>query len=250
MKGRLLVLNLLLLAGCAAAAWRLKAMHEERARRQEAFLKEPAPPAPAPPLSLPAPAPQTPAANYLAVAQRLLFSKDRNPDVVVEVAAPKPVPPLPLYYGLMNFGEGPRVILAVQGKGQKTYGVGDRVGEFLLAAVEPEGLVFEWEDRRIRAKFEELRDKSGAAASQPQQAAAQAAPAPAAQPQQAAAPAGATVATLSAAGETKGPGGEEGAPTRPCQPGDNAPAGTVSDGYRKVLARTPFGQSCYWEKVQ
>ncbi len=244
MRGRLLLLNLALLAGCAAAAWRLKAMHEERARNQEAFLKERAVPAAAPPLSLPAPAPQVPAATYLPLAQKLLFSKDRNPDVVIEVAAPKPVPPLPHYYGLMNFGDEPRVILAVQGQGQKSYVAGDRVGEFRLAAVEPEGLVFEWEDRTIRAKFEQLRDKSGAAAAQPQQAAAQAAPAPAAQPQPAA------VATVSTLSEAKGPGGEAGAPTRPCQPGDNSPAGTVSDGYRKVMARTPFGQSCYWEKVQ
>jgi hypothetical protein len=248
LRGRLLLLNLALLAGCAAAAWRLQAMHEERARRQEAFLKERAAPAPAPPLSLPAPAPQISAATYLPLAQKLLFSRDRNPDVVIEVAAPKPVPPLPLYYGMMNFGEGPRVVLALQGKGQKSYGVGDSVGEFRLAAVEPEGLVFEWEDRTIRAKFEELRDKSGTAPAQPQQAAAQPAPAPA--PRQPGQPQPAAVSTVSTLSDSKGPGGEAGAPTRPCQPGDNSPAGTVSDGYRKVMARTPFGQSCYWEKVQ
>lgn len=248
MRGRLLILNLALLAGCAAAAWRLRAMHEERVRRQEAFWKETVQPAPAPLLSLPAPAPQVSAATYLPLAQKLLFSRDRNPDVVIEVAAPKPVPPLPLYYGMMNFGEGPRVVLALQGKGQKSYQVGDSVGEFRLAAIEAEGLVFEWEDRTIRAKFDELRDKSGAPPAQPQQAAAHPASAPA--PQQPGQPQPAAVATVSTLSEGKGPGGEAGAPTRPCQPGDTSPAGTVTDGYRKVLARTPFGQSCYWEKIQ
>ena len=249
MRGRLLILNLALLAGCAAAAWRLKTMHEERARRQDAFLGEAPQAAPAPPLSLPAPQPQVSAATYLPVAQHLLFSKDRNPDVVIEVAAAKPVPPLPRYYGLMSFGEEPRVILAVQGKAQKSYVAGDAVGEFRLAAIEPDGLVFEWEDRTIRAKFEELRDKSGAPPAQPRQAAQpvkEAQPPPAAQAQGQAA----AVSTVSSLGDTKGPGGEAGAATRPCQPGDTSPAGTVSDGYRKVLARTPFGQTCYWEKVQ
>lgn len=249
MRGRLLILNLALLAGCAAAAWRLRTMHEERVRRQEAFWKETVQPAPAPLLSLPAPQPQVSAATYLPVAQHLLFSKDRNPDVVIEVAAPKPVPPLPRYYGLMNFGGEPRVVLAVQGMAQKSYVAGERVGEFRLAAIEAEGLVFEWEDRTIRAKFDELRDKSGAPPAQPQQAAqkqqAPAQPQPAAGQEQAAA-----VATVSTLSEGKGPGGEAGAPTRPCQPGDTSPAGTVTDGYRKVLARTPFGQSCYWEKIQ
>lgn len=247
MRGRLLLLNAVLLAGCAAAGWRLKTMHEERARRQEAFRKETTQPAPAPPLSLPAPQPQVSAATYLPVAQHLLFSKDRNPDVVIEVAAPKPVPPLPRYYGLMNFGEEPRVILAVQGKAQKSYVAGDPVGDFRLAAIEPDGLVFEWEDRTIRAKFEELRDKSEAPPAQPQRAAQ---PVKASPPQPAAQEQGAAVSTVSSLGDTKGPGGEAGAATRPCQPGDTSPAGTVSDGYRKVLARTPFGQTCYWEKVQ
>jgi hypothetical protein len=249
LRGRLLLLNLLLAAGCVAAWWRLKALHEERVRRQQEFWNERVAPAAAMPLSLPAPLPQVPAATYLPVAQQLLLSKDRNPDVVIEVAAPKPVPPLPRYYGLMDFGGGPRVVLALPGKEQKSYTVGDQVGEFRLAAVESNGLVFHWEDKTIRASFDELRDKSGAAPAQAAQAAAQAAaPAPAA-----AAPAGqsgAAVATLGGAGEKKGPGGEAGAATRPCQPGDASPAGTVADGYRKVLVSTPFGQQCYWEKTQ
>lgn len=245
MRGRLLLLNLLLLAACAAAGWRLDAMHEERLRRQQQFLEERVSPAPVPPLSLPAPQPQVSAATYLPVAQQLLFSKDRNPDVVIEVAAPKPVPPLPRYYGLMNFGDGPRVVLAPQGKPQKSYTVGDLVGEFRLASVEPDGLVLEWEDRTIRVRFDELREKGA-----PPPANQQAAQAPAAAPPPAQAENVSTVSTIGGAGESKGPGGEAGAPTRPCQPGDTAPAGTVSDGYRKVLTKTPFGASCYWEKVQ
>lgn len=243
MRGRLLLLNLLLLAACLAAGWRLSTIHEERLQRQRQFLGERVSPAPAPPLSLPAPQPQVSAATYLPVAQRLLFSKDRNADVVIEVSAPKPVPPLPRYYGLMNFGDDPRVILAPPGKPQKSYVAGEKVGEFQLSAIEPDGLVFQWEDRTIRARFDELREKAPPPAPQAQQSA-QPPPAPP-QTQNLSA-----VSTIGGAGESKGPGGEEGAPTRPCQPGDSSPAGTVTDGYRKVLQKTPFGASCYWEKVQ
>ncbi len=244
MRGRLLLLNALLLAGCVAAGWRLDTLHEERLRRQRRFLGERVSPAPAPPLSLPAPQPQVSAATYLPVAQHLLFSKDRNPDVVIEVSAPKPVPPLPRYYGLMNFGDDPRVVLAPQGKPQKSYVAGDKVGEFQLPAIEPDGLVFQWENRTIRARFDELREKTP-----PPAAAGRTAPAPPpAAPQQQ--QNGSSVSTIGGAGESKGPGGEAGAATRPCQPGDSSPAGTVADGYRKVLQKTPFGASCYWEKVQ
>lgn len=245
MRGRLLLLNLLLLAGCVAAGWRLNTLHDERLRRQRQFLDERVSPAPAPPLSLPAPQPQVSAATYLPLAQRLLFSKDRNPDVVIEVSAPKPVPPLPRYFGLMNFGDDPRVILAPQGKPQKSYVAGENVGEFRLASIEPDGLVFQWEDRTIRAKFDELREKSAAPPAPASQAAAQAPPPPPQQTQNVS-----TVSTIGGSGESKGPGGEAGSPTRPCQPGDSSPAGTVSDGYRKVMQKTPFGASCYWEKVQ
>jgi len=245
LRGRLLLLNLLLLAGCVAASWRLNTLHEERLRRQQQFLNERATPAPAPPLSLPAPQPQVSAATYLPVAQHLLFSKDRNPDVVIEVSAPKPVPPLPRYYGLMSFGADPRVILAPQGKPQKSYVAGETVGEFRLAAIEPDGLVFQWEDRTIRAKFDELRDKSAAPPAPASQAASQPPPSSSQQTQNVS-----TVSTIGGSSESKGPGGEAGAPTRPCQPGDSSPAGTVSDGYRKVMQKTPFGASCYWEKVQ
>jgi hypothetical protein len=37
---------------------------------------------------------------------------------------------------------------------------------------------------------------------------------------------------------------------RTCLRGDDSPEGTVTDGFRKVVAPTPMGQSCHWEKVQ
>lgn len=245
MRGRLLLLNLLLLAGCVAAAWRLRVQHEEHARRQREFLSARVAPPPAPVVALPSPPPQISAASYLEVAQKLLFSRDRNPNVIIEVAAPKPVPPLPHYYGMMNFGEGPRVILALPGKPQKSYVQGDKVGDFVLAAIEPSGLVFEWEGKQIRKRFDELKDQ-GEAPPAPQQAAGGGGAAPAAAAPQVVS----TVATVTTVQEKKGPGAEAGENLRYCQPGDATPAGTIVDGYRKVVKKSPFGESCLWEKVQ
>jgi len=135
------------------------------------------------------------------------------------------------------------VILALPGKPQKSYVAGDKVGDFVLAAIEPSGLVFEWEGKQIRKRFDELKDQTEAPPAQ-QQAAGGAAPAAAA-PQNVS-----TVATVTTVQEKKGPGAEAGENLRYCQPGDTTPAGTIVDGYRKVVKRTPFGESCLWEKVQ
>jgi hypothetical protein len=49
---------------------------------------------------------------------------------------------------------------------------------------------------------------------------------------------------------TARPGADVGQGYRGCLPGDNSPAGTIVDGYRKVMSILPFGVSCGWEKVQ
>lgn len=243
MRGRLLLINLLLLAACAGAAWRLRVQHEQHERRRAEFLRASVQTPPPPAVALPTPPPQISAASYLPVATKMLFTPDRNPNIVIEVAQPKPLPPLPHFYGAMNFGDGPRVILALPGQRQKTYVAGDKVGDFLLAAIEPSGLVFRWEDREIRKRFDELRDSSGAPdPAQHGQSSASAQMTP----QQGVS----NVASVSTIEERKGPGDEAGENYRYCQPGDSTPPGTVVDGYRKVLKRSPFGQQCLWEKVQ
>jgi mannose-6-phosphate isomerase-like protein (cupin superfamily) len=50
--------------------------------------------------------------------------------------------------------------------------------------------------------------------------------------------------------ETARPGADVGLGYRGCVAGDNSPAGTIVDGFRKVVTTSPFGVSCGWEKVQ
>ncbi|MBI4876733.1 MAG: hypothetical protein HY822_19020, partial [Acidobacteria bacterium] len=47
-----------------------------------------------------------------------------------------------------------------------------------------------------------------------------------------------------------GPGAEVAPGMRACQPGDSSPVGTVVDGMRKVVTKTPFSVICRWEPVK
>src|SRR6266446_2863422 len=137
MNRKILALNLALLALLGTLGWMLRAHWRETRARELATLSKAArkievlpPPSPAPPeVAVPA--------NYLEVAQETLFSKDRNPNVIVEVAAPPPppevpTPPRPFYYGQMGLGPQPVALLSVEKGGQKGFHVGDDVGPFKL----------------------------------------------------------------------------------------------------------------------
>jgi hypothetical protein len=248
LRKNLLFLNVLLLALIAVVSWRLWGGYQEALRSQAEFLRAKVPPPAAPVVSIPPPPAQVSAVNYYDIASKLPFSKDRNPTVVVDVEAPKPMPALPKYYGMMNFGGGPRVILALGGQAQKSYAPGDKIGDFKLTTIAATGLVFDWEGKAVTAPYEQLKDTSNAPpVAAPVAASAAAAPA-------APAPSSGGVTSLSSVTSVGGtqasrPGADVGASIKGCQAGDTAPAGTVSDGYRKVMTETPFGKSCRWEKV-
>lgn len=248
MTRRLVALNLVLIALIVAACWRLRAVYVEREQASARFFARPVQPLAPPVVLIPDPPAALAAANYLDVAQQLMFSRDRNPTVIVEVVAPKPMPALPLYYGMINLGDGPKVVLAAsRDQGQRSYRVGQQVGDFKLIAIEPGGLVFEWDGKRVPASYSEIRDTRPAAQSTTQSAP-RAAPGSSTQPAQR--PASAQAATAIGSTSTAGPGADTGTDVRPCVAGDNSPAGTVSGGFKKVLANSPFGKSCYWEKVR
>lgn len=243
MTRRLMVLNLLLIVLITAACWRMRVVWLEQERASAQFLARPVAAGDPPVVLIPDPPKQVMAMNYLDVAQQLMFSRDRNPTVIVEVEAPKPMPPLPLYYGMINLGDGPKVVLAsARGAGQRSYRPGQQIGDFKLLAIEPAGLVFEWDGKRVPASYAQLKDTQPA--SQPPTRSAPAAPS-APQPAKPAAP-----ATNIGIQKVSGPGESAGTDRRMCQAGDSSPEGVIVDGYRKVLAATPFGKSCYWEKVR
>lgn len=246
---KLFLLNILLLAGITMASIRLMDLRDETAKREQ-LVRDGAPKLPQAKPVQPAPVPErTVASNYLDIAARLLFSKDRNPAVIIAPPPVKQIPPFPLTYGVLMLAQPP-VIMMAAGKGapQRGYRPGDTIGDFKIVNFDSRSIEFEWDGQKFTKWVAELADRDA----KTQQVMAQNAP-PEAAAAAAAPPAGTSgvqVLTQQPTADPKGPGGVDmGGNMRSCVAGDDAPAGTVRDGYKKIESATPFGRVCRWEKV-
>jgi hypothetical protein len=240
LKRKLVLLNLALAALIGLAGWQVRQSWIEAQRREQAVLRAPQKPLPPPPMA-PAPAVEpVAAAAYEEVAQKMLFAPDRNPTVVVEPAKPEPMPPLPVTYGVLNFGDGPIAILAEKaGAPHRGYQPGQTIGAFKLLSATSDELVFEWKGQQVARKVEELRVREVREAGSTASEASSAAAAPPSQQ-----------SVVQVAPERPLGPGEAVGNVRTCLPGDNYPPGTVLQGYRKLVTTTPFGRVCRWEPVQ
>ena len=242
MRRYLWLIDLTLLALIVWAGATLRSRYEESRKREEALFRQMIPAAPPPVIpGLPPVSPATPA-SYMEVAQQFLFSKDRNPNVILDPPppppAPKPMPPLPAAYGMIDLGDGPTVILSEKaGARHRGYRPGETIGEFKLLAINGQELTFEWDGKQVKKRLEEIIDKKAAESTAPPPEGQTAAAKPAAAP------------VTSLAPLKAGPGVELGENSRACVPGDTTPPGTVQDVFRKVVNKTPFGDSCRWERV-
>jgi len=238
LKPKLIALNVLLLAALAVIAWEGRARWMDAQRERETSLN--AKPRPAAVKTLPPAAPPAAAqpVQYADVATKDLFAKDRNPNVIIEapkVEVPKPMPALPVVYGVLGLPSGTKAIMAAKAGGAgKGVREGDQVGEFKIVSLDTKNVVFDWDGTQVSRKIDDLIDRtSTAAVSQG--------------PAIAAAPPPATV--VPGPVKTDDPKQTD----KPCVPGDNSPAGTVVDGYRKAYAAatTPFGpMGCHWVAIQ
>jgi len=240
---KLLILNLALAAAAIYAGVRVRGEYRAARARVASTLNRSVKPAASPQFTpLPAPGPVL-AAGYADIAQKMLFDKSRNS--VVELPPPppppppKPVPPMPLYHGQMSLpGESVVVILSAgSNAAHQAYHVGDEVGPFKLVDANRQELAFEWDGQVIRKSVDELLDH-GAASSQ-------AAAAPMVERTAAPPPPPAAKTQVGPGADTGNEKGE-----KYCDPNDSYPEGAVVDGYRKVMAKTPFGISCYWTPVR
>jgi hypothetical protein len=241
LKRKLIILNLVLVALIGGAAWRLRLEWRAAKEREKAMLAHQVKPAPAPEhIPLPNAQPVLPA-QYIEIANKNLFSKERNPNIVVEAKEekpppPKPMPALPVVRGVFNI-DGVTAIMSVEPKSpQKEVKPGETIGEFKLLAVNQQEIVLEWDGQQVRRNLQELFDHS--------------APEPAAAAPAASAPAPAPAAAKPAANVKAGPGVDMGAGRKACVQGDSSPEGTVVDGMKKVKWETPFGTGCAWEPVK
>ena len=244
MNRKILALNIGLLVLLGTLGWMLRVhWRETRARELATLSKAPRGSALLPP---PSPVPPEPAvpANYLEVAQKTLFSKDRNPTVIVEVAPPPPPkveeapPPRPVYFGQMGLGQ-PVALLSNEKGAQKGFHVGDDVGPFKLVAFNRDTITFEWNGKKLEYPLSELKPKEPLVAQQQQQG-------PAANAAKVI-PAGPVIGIVDDKASVLGtPNGD----IRSCVPGDKSPSGTVKDGFRKSVVPGPFGPMCQWEPIK
>jgi len=238
------MLNLALLAALTLLALELRRELAWEDAREQALWNSKIKPVRANPLApLPKVAP-LPAVSYSPVAQMNLFSRDRNPNVIVDPVtppAPPPVPAFPVARGVMLWdGVPPTVVLSERPGGpQKGYHPGDRIGEWKVVSVDNQFLALEWNGQEFKKRLDELMDRTPIVQEAPA-APMQSAPAPKTGAQ-----------TLSDNSKPSGPGIDLGAGgVRGCAPGDSSPAGTVMDGMKKVVSPTPFGNACRWEPVK
>lgn len=243
MNRRIVLLNVALLALAAVLVGVLRTHWAEARSRETKVLTQRVPPKPVLPPPLPPAAKPVAPSEYIDVAQKMLFSKDRNPTVVIEAPPVKPEPPmpaLPKYHGQMAIGE-PVVFLSIASEGQRGYHAGEEIGDFRIANFDRDKIALEWHGKTVERAVGELAPKEET----PQQGAPSAAAAAAARPVTSLAP---------PPPPDKKPdpalGDDMGGGYRTCMPGENSPAGTVIAGYKKTLSQTMFGQTCRWEPAQ
>jgi hypothetical protein len=236
-----MALNAALAVGLALIAWQGRARWNEAQAQRRASLNLPVKRITPPPMTAVQKPEPVQAAKYVDVAAKNLFSKDRNPAVIVDapkVEAPKIMPSLPIVYGALGLPSGISAIMAERsGAASRSVRVGDSIGDFKVVALDMRKVTFEWNGTLLARNLDDLADRSGGAAAGVAQVVASG-PAVAAPPPPSAAPTSAVLGKEI---------GTPDAPARACTPGDNSPAGTVVDGYRKTGAASPFGlMGCSW----
>jgi hypothetical protein len=243
LKPKLIALNLVLVLALGAIVWQARVRWDEAQAKRRNNLSVKVTPIPPPPLT-PAPKPDAaPATKYADVATKDLFAKDRNPTVIIDppkVEEPKKMPPLPVVYGVLGLPSGTKAIMSEKkGVNSRPVQAGDTIGEFKIAALDPQNVTFDWDGKQISRRIEDLIDRSNSET--PAQSAASQAGGPARAASQ-----------INAQAAPTGPGKPiAGQAERPCVPGDNSPPGTVVDGYKKNGRPSPFGMiGCTWVKVQ
>jgi len=234
---KLILLNVVLAGLAVYAGLQLHDLWLASKARQAAQVKKPIKVSPAPPISPLQPPPPVMASGYADIAQKMLLNPSRNPNVPLDPPPapppPKPMPALPIYHGMMNIGDGPTAILSMAANTPNLpIHPGEKIGEFKLLSVSRDGIDLEWDGKTVHRSLDEITIKS--------------APPPEAPPANVAATAPPAPPMIM---QPTGPGADTGRGERLCNPNDSMEAGTVQDGYRKVVKPGPFGKICYWEPL-
>ncbi len=233
-------MNLFLLVAIGCFGKLLQERIQTAAQHEHAVLAFKVPPA-----DVPQPAPlgkvaALDATSYQDAVSKNLFSRDRNPNPILDPPPPPPAPPpipaFPVARGVMIWGNLPPTVVLSTAKGandQRGYHPGDKIGEWKILTVDNQFIDLEWNGQVFHKRLDELMDRTPIQFAVAEQAA----------------PAAAAPATKSLVESRNGQGADMGGGFKACAPGDKQPAGTVVDGAKKIVSRTPFGEVCRWEPV-
>ena len=242
MTGKLRLLDLALFAIAGLLYWHLRGEWIDSHARDLALLNSALPAARVPGLAPLEKVEAVTPADFADVATKNLFSKDRNPNVIVDPPPPpkeKPQPPFPVAHGVMLWdGVPPTIVLSEKANGpQKGYHPGDIIGPWTVVSVDSSYADFEWDGKEFKKRIDELIDRTPIAEASP----------PASNVAGKAAPVQPATQSLSNASHSGQPGQDVGANFKACYSDDPSPSGTVVDGMKKVVTATPFGHNCHWE---
>jgi hypothetical protein len=146
---------------------------------------------------------------------------------------------------MMDLGDpqGPIALITEKDKpGHEEVHAGEMIGAFKLLSFNRQEMTLDWQGKVIHTRLnaggsEPVAAKPGAVEPINNRGVipGQAAPEAPETPQQ---------------GQALGPGDQVTDSTRTCQANDSSPTGTVTDGYQKVIRRTPLGSTqCFWTAV-
>ena len=249
MSRNLVLLNLVLLAVLVAGTAELYRRTNDARQRYDIFEKT-GPGQGTHALSRPDKRAAVRPSDYIAVVDRLLFSKDRNPIVTVELPPPEVAdrPDLPLFIGLMDLGNGPIALMASDSKETpKPVARGEKVGEFTFVEAHEDSITFQWQDETIEVSQAELKGSPIQAAGTSQNLRRSAAVRPPAASTTRLGPQreGQVGGRYNIGPELAGRPGVHGS-----DPKDTSPHGTEQEGFVKTVKKTPFGSQSWWTKKQ
>jgi hypothetical protein len=234
---KLVLLNLVLAAVAVYAGVQWRNQWKAAKAREAAMLHKSVKPTPPVKFDALPVSPPVLAAGYKEIAEKMLFDRERNSNVPIELPPPAPPPPpmpaLPRYHGTLNLGDGLSTILSESpASAHQEIKPGQKIGQFTLVDVNTVQITFEWNGEMVRRRLDELTDRTVLSSANADSRTPSAPPPPVAQAKQ-----------------PTGPGESTPFGFKICTPNDSTPDGAVVGGFRKVSIPTPFGNACRWDPV-
>lgn len=251
MRKQAWIINVLLIAAAAGVAVKLRGDWTLANQRYEKLNTRVSPKAPAASSSLPAATSVASPGNSPmndAIVQNNLFTPDRNNNIPQPVQSTPP-PPLPVFTGSINLGNGHPIALMSETPAGAPRQVkeGETIGGYKVDRIADSFVMVEYDGQKKRVEVQSAPQQTSAPpAYTAEQRTAPSAPPPAVTNVMPSTPPRVQPGNKSSTGfadtrTSRDMFGQDGV--------DKYPAGTVIDGWKKVERTSPFGSQVWWQKV-